>query len=51
MASRRLVGWKVTDHMRIRLVEDALTAVAATRGSLNDAVFHSNHGPVDGFNE
>ncbi len=44
--SRRLVGWAVADHMRTELVEDALKAAAATRGSLAGAVFHSDHGSV-----
>src|SRR5215211_3350773 len=44
--SRRLVGWSVADHMRTELVEDALKAAAATRGSLAGAVFHSDHGSV-----
>ena len=44
--SRRLVGWAVADHMRTELVEDALTAAAATRGSLAGAIFHSDHGSV-----
>ena len=44
--SRRLVGWALADHMRTSLVEDALTAAAATRGSLKGAVFHSDHGSV-----
>jgi len=48
--SRRLVGWAVADHMRVELVEDALKAAAATRGSLTralaGAVFHSDHGSV-----
>jgi transposase InsO family protein len=30
--SRRLVGWAIADHLRTELVEDALTAAAATRG-------------------
>ena len=46
--SRRLVGWSVADHMRTSLVEDALKAAAATRGSstngLAGAIFHSDHG-------
>lgn len=42
--SRRLVGWSIADHMRTDLVADALQAAAATRGSLQDAVFHSDHG-------
>jgi transposase InsO family protein len=39
--------------MRTSLVEDALTAAAATRGGLGGlagAVFHSDHGAVGGFN-
>lgn len=44
--SRRLVGWAVADHMRTSLVEDALKAAAATRGSLVGAIFHSDHGSV-----
>ena len=44
--SRRLAGWAIADHMRTELVEDALKAAAATRGSLKGAVFHSDHGSV-----
>ena len=44
--SRRLVGWAIADHMRTSLVEDALNAAAATRGSLAGAIFHSDHGSV-----
>jgi transposase InsO family protein len=44
--SRRLVGWSVADHMRTELVQDALNAAAATRGSLAGAIFHSDHGSV-----
>jgi len=44
--SRRLVGWAVADHMRTELVEDALIAARATRGSLAGAIFHSDHGSV-----
>lgn len=44
--SRRLAGWAVADHMRTELVEDALKAAAAARGSLAGAVFHSDHGSV-----
>ncbi len=32
--------------MRTELVHDALKAAAATRGSLDGAVFHSDHGSV-----
>jgi transposase InsO family protein len=44
--SRRLAGWAIADHMRTELVEDALMAAAATRGSLKGAIFHSDHGSV-----
>jgi transposase InsO family protein len=44
--SRRLVGWSLTDHMRTELVEGALRAAVATRGSLAGAIFHSDHGSV-----
>jgi len=48
--SRRVAGWAVADHMRVELVQDALRAAAATRGSLTrglaGAVFHSDHGSV-----
>jgi transposase InsO family protein len=44
--SRRLVGWGIADHMRTELVQDALKAAAATRGSLTGAIFHSDHGSV-----
>jgi transposase InsO family protein len=42
--SRRVVGWPVADHMRACLVADALEAAACERGSLDGAVFHSDHG-------
>jgi transposase InsO family protein len=42
--SRRLVGWSIADHMRTELVTDALSAAAATRGSLAGTIFHSDHG-------
>jgi transposase InsO family protein len=44
--SRGLVSWSIADHMRVELVEDALKAAAATRGSLAGSVFHSDHGSV-----
>ena len=44
LASRRLAGWAVADHMRTELVIDALTVAERTRGSLAGAVFHSDHG-------
>lgn len=45
LASRRLVGWSIADHMRTELVVDALQAAARTRGgTLDDAIFHSDNG-------
>ncbi|WUH90870.1 IS3 family transposase [Streptomyces sp. NBC_00433] len=42
--SRKVTGWSIADHMRTSLVSDALRMAAATRGSLDGAVFHSDHG-------
>jgi len=42
--SRRLAGWAIADHMRTDLVVDALNAAARIRGSLDGAIFHSDHG-------
>ncbi|GAA1804791.1 hypothetical protein GCM10009682_28110 [Luedemannella flava] len=42
--SRRLVGWAIADHMRTDLVIDALHAAQRTRGSLNGAIMHTDHG-------
>lgn len=42
--SRRLAGWAIADHMRTDLVIDALTTAERTRGSLDGAIFHSDHG-------
>jgi transposase InsO family protein len=42
--SRLLAGWAIADHMRTELVLDALHAAERTRGSLDGAIFHSDHG-------
>ena len=42
--SRRLAGWALADHLRTDLVVDALAAAQRTRGSLDEAIFHSDHG-------
>lgn len=42
--SRRVVGWSIADHMRTSLVADALKHATATRGDLDGAIFHSDHG-------
>ncbi|MFD3886159.1 IS3 family transposase [Streptomyces microflavus] len=44
LASRRLVGWAIADHMRADLVTDALTAAVRTRGSLAGSIMHTDHG-------
>ncbi len=44
LASRRLAGWAIADHMRTGLVTDALAAAERTRGSLAGAVMHTDHG-------
>jgi transposase InsO family protein len=42
--SRRLAGWAIADHMRTELVLDALAAAERTRGSLDGAIMHTDHG-------
>ncbi|MFJ8113094.1 IS3 family transposase [Streptomyces sp. NPDC096132] len=42
--SRKVVGWSIADHMRTGLVADALQMAVPTRGGLDGAVFHSDHG-------
>jgi transposase InsO family protein len=42
--SRRLAGRAIADHMRTDLVIDALTAAQRTRGILDGAVMHTDHG-------
>ncbi|SEC13648.1 Transposase InsO and inactivated derivatives [Streptomyces sp. 2314.4] len=44
LASRRLAGWAIADHMRTELVIDALAAAERTRGRLAGAVMHTDHG-------
>lgn len=44
LASRRLAGWAIADHMRASLVIDALQAAERTRGSLHGAIMHTDHG-------
>jgi transposase InsO family protein len=48
--SRRLAGWAIADHMRTDLVLDALNAAQRTRGSLDGAIMHTDHGAQPGFN-
>lgn len=44
LASRRLAGWAIADHMRADLVTDALAAAILTRGSLAGSIMHTDHG-------
>ena len=44
--SRKLAGYALADHMRVSLVTDALSHAHGVRGSLDGAVFHSDHGSV-----
>jgi transposase InsO family protein len=48
--SRRLAGWAIGDHMRADLVIDALSAAQRTRGSLDGAIMHTDHGAQGEFN-
>ncbi|MCD0486281.1 IS3 family transposase [Streptacidiphilus sp. ASG 303] len=50
LASRRLAGWALADHMRADLVVDALHAAERTRGTLAGAIMHTDHGAQGGFN-
>jgi putative transposase len=44
LASRRVVGWALADHMRTELVEDALEMAFAQRRPLPGVIFHSDRG-------
>ncbi|ODA73179.1 Integrase core domain protein [Streptomyces sp. AVP053U2] len=44
LASRRLVGWAIADHMRADLVTDALASAVRTCGSLAKSIMHTDHG-------
>ena len=44
LASRRVVGWALADHMRTELVEDALTMAFANRAPQHGVTFHSDRG-------
>jgi hypothetical protein len=48
--SRRVVGYSIADHMRTELVADALRMARDVRGSMQGALFHSDHGAQGGFN-
>jgi transposase InsO family protein len=44
IASRRVVGFAMADHMRTELVSDALTNALATRDPAPGVIFHSDRG-------
>jgi len=44
LASRRVVGWALADHMRTELVEDALTMAFEHRAPDKGVIFHSDRG-------
>jgi len=44
LASRRVVGWALADHMRTELVSDALSMAFATRRPPAGGIFHSDRG-------
>ncbi len=44
LASRRVVGWALADHMRTELVEDALKMAFVTRRPDKGVIFHSDRG-------
>ena len=44
LASRRVVGWALADHMRTELIEDALSMAFTTRRPADGVVFHSDRG-------
>jgi putative transposase len=44
LASRKVVGWTLAEHMRTELVTDALEAAFTTRRPPPGAIFHSDRG-------
>jgi transposase InsO family protein len=44
LASRRVVGWAMADHMRAELVIDALEMAIASRNPGKGTIFHSDRG-------
>ena len=44
LASRRVVGWALADHMRTELVNDALEMAFVQRRPPKGAIFHSDRG-------
>jgi transposase InsO family protein len=50
LASRRVVGWAVADHLRTDLIADALTDAVNRRRPAPGVLFHSDRGCQGGFN-
>ena len=50
LASRRVVGWAMADHMETSLVEDALRMAIATRQPGRGLTFHADRGSQSGLN-
>jgi putative transposase len=44
LASRKVVGWALADHMRTELIEDALSMAFTTRRPAAGVIFHSDRG-------
>ena len=44
LASRKVVGWALADHMRTELVEEALSVAFANRAPDQGVIFHSDRG-------
>jgi putative transposase len=44
LASRRVVGWALADHMRTELISDALLMAFGTRRPPKGVIFHSDRG-------
>jgi transposase InsO family protein len=50
LASRRVVGWAIANHMRTQLVEDALKMAFVQRRPSRGVIFHTDRGSQTGLN-
>ncbi len=50
IASRRVVGYAMADHLRTELVSDALANAVAARDPAPGVIFHADRGCQGGFN-
>jgi hypothetical protein len=50
IASRRVVGFAMAEHLRTELISDALANAAAARSPAPGVIFHSDRGCQTGFN-